>query len=100
MPRTFRLSLLRIEVRLREVMQQMAQLAGTAAMSATTSGAMETKAAVAAVVGAATKKGMKKAAMTAVAGPMACKKYTVQHAPKLPKGMCPSACHTIGETGA
>jgi hypothetical protein len=28
------------------------------------------------------------------------KPVTVQHAPKLPKGMCPSACHTIGGTGA
>jgi hypothetical protein len=40
------------------------------------------------------------AAMKKAAGPTACKKYTVQHALKLPKGMCPSACHTIGETGA
>ena len=56
MPRTFRLSLFRIDVRVPEVTQEVAH--------------------------------GKKFNTT----------HNVQHAPKLPKGMCPSACHTIGGT--
>ena len=58
MPRTFRLSLFRIDVRVPEVTQEVAH--------------------------------GKKFNTT----------HNVQHAPKLPKGMLPSACHTVGGTGA
>ncbi len=58
MPRTLRLSLLRIDVRLPEVTQQ-------------------------------TKHGQHSS-----------KTHTVQHAPQLPQGMFPSACHTVGGTRA
>ena len=44
---------------------------------------------------------MTEAAMLAAGGPnKPLKQNAPKHAPKLPKGMCPSACHTIGGTGA
>ena len=104
MPRTFRLSLLRIEVRLREVMHQMRQVAAAVAMQETTCGAKETyKAAVVEPTEMAPTemaKMMTEAVKMEAAGPTQPKPVTAQHAPKLPKGICPSACHTIGGTGA
>ena len=44
---------------------------------------------------------MTEAAMLAAGGPnKPLKQNAPKHAPKLPKGMCPSACHTIGGTEA
>ncbi len=58
MPRTFRLSLFRIDVRVPEVTQEVAH------------------------------------------GKKYITTHNVQHAPKLPQGMFPSACHAVGGTGA
>ena len=96
--------MLRIEVRLREVMRQMAHKEATLAMISTMPGAKETKTTLVEFTEKAPAemaKLMTEAVRREAAGPThIAKQVTVQHAPKLPKGMCPSACHTIGGTGA
>ena len=88
-PRTFRLSLLRIEVRLREVTRHTTGLMEREAAAATTPVSVRCE-----------KAKTTEAVRMQAAGTTNPKQVTAQHAPKFPKGMCPSACHTIGGTGA
>ena len=81
----------------------MAHEEATLAMILTISGAKETKTTLVEFTEKAPTemaKMMTEAVRREAAGPTHPKPVTVQHAPKLPKGMGPSACHTIGGTGA